>query len=69
MQNVKVLSISELKQINGGEHGKPIYFKDLTWQQQKCILSVAGGTLVGTTTGGPLGALIGAGSQFWGNCI
>ncbi|MGL9861272.1 hypothetical protein IGJ68_002158 [Enterococcus sp. DIV0564] len=66
MTKFKELTVQEMKQISGGKHGKPIYFKDLPWAQQKCILSVAGGALIGTTTGGPLGALLGAGSQAWG---
>jgi bacteriocin-like protein len=64
----KELTEDELQKIAGGQ-GKVIYFNDLSWSQKKCILSVAGVALVGTTTAGPIGALIGAGTQFLGSCL
>ncbi|QVI34205.1 hypothetical protein BVJ53_09775 [Lacticaseibacillus chiayiensis] len=67
MNNLTELTVNELSTIHGGK-GKPIYWKDLSWKQQKCILSVAGSMIGASITSLP-GMLIAGGAAFWSECL
>lgn len=67
MNHLTELTATELSAVQGGK-GKPVYWKDLSWKQQKCILSV-GGALVASSIGSLPGMLIAGGAAFWSECL
>lgn len=61
------MTVGDLRAVQGGK-GKPIYWKDLSWKQQKCILSV-GGALVAGSVGTFPGMLSAGAAAFWSECL